>query len=159
MIYILLITFLLVLIAVTIHYFTLSLLTNFLRKRRDGVRHWVGFSILCILIAHIIEVSVFATAYRFLEDDQYGRLVGAVRDVPEHELSDYWYFSFVVYTSLGFGDITPTEELRFVTALETLTGLILIAWSASFLYVQMQHFWSIEPEKLETARPAKNRPG
>jgi hypothetical protein len=28
-----------------------------------------------------------------------------------------------------------------MTALETLTGLILIAWSASFLYMQMNRLW------------------
>jgi len=31
-----------------------------------------------------------------------------------------------------------------MTALETLTGLILIAWSASFIFMQMHRFWSVE---------------
>ena len=158
MIYTLLITFLLVLLAVSIHYVTLSGVMSFLRKRQDGVRHWVGFSILFILIAHVVEVSVFAIGYRALEDDEvYGRLVGAIKDEPAHELSDYWYFSFVAYTSLGFGDITPTGNLRLMTALETLTGLILIAWSASFLYVQMQRFWALEPEKHDAESSSADR--
>ncbi|MCA9111260.1 MAG: two pore domain potassium channel family protein, partial [Planctomycetaceae bacterium] len=55
--------------------------------------------------------------------------------------TDYGYFSFVAYTSLGFGDITPKGPVRFMTALETLTGLILIAWTASFIFLQMQVNW------------------
>ena len=29
-----------------------------------------------------------------------------------------------------------------MTGIETLTGLILIAWSASFIFMQMHRFWS-----------------
>ena len=56
-------------------------------------------------------------------------------------MQDCVYYSFITYTSLGFGDIIPTDYLRFITGIEGLTGLLLIAWTASFVYVQMQRFW------------------
>jgi len=55
---------------------------------------------------------------------------------------DYFYFSIVAYTSLGMGDIVPSDHLRFITGIETLNGLLLIAWSASFNYIAMVKFWS-----------------
>ncbi|EGG99066.1 Protein yfbU [gamma proteobacterium IMCC2047] len=54
---------------------------------------------------------------------------------------DCGYHSFVTYTSLGFGDIIPTGYLRFITGIEALAGLVLIAWTASFVYVEMRRFW------------------
>ena len=52
----------------------------------------------------------------------------------------FQFFDFFV-KSLGFGDISPYGSLRFMTALETLTGLLLIAWTASFIYLEMQATW------------------
>jgi len=52
------------------------------------------------------------------------------------------YFSFTVYTTVGFGDIYPQGELRFLTGIESLTGLVLITWTASFLYVKMTRYWT-----------------
>ncbi len=128
----------LTLLSVGIHYNALTRLSAFLRGRSGNVRRWVGISVLAILMVHIFEVTLFAGAYRILEGfGDYGKLIGAL----DHDLSDYWYFSFVAYTSLGFGDIVPTDELRLMTGMETLTGLILIAWSASFLFIEMHRFW------------------
>jgi len=33
------------------------------------------------------------------------------------------------------------EWLDFLTGLETLTGLVLITWTASFMFIEMQKFW------------------
>ena len=68
---------------------------------------------------------------------RFGALVG------EHQgqFGDSLYYSFVCYTSLGFGDITPEGPIRYLTGVEALTGLMLIAWTASFLYIEMQQFW------------------
>lgn len=43
---------------------------------------------------------------------------------PLHGLGDAWYFSGVVYFSVGFGDILPTSgALRLLTVLEAFSGL------------------------------------
>ena len=51
---------------------------------------------------------------------------------------DCVYYSFVTYTTLGFGDLIPTGPLRFLTGIESLTGLVLITWTASCIYLQME---------------------
>ncbi|MCA9451483.1 MAG: two pore domain potassium channel family protein, partial [Nitrospira sp.] len=48
------------------------------------------------------------------------------------------YYSFVTHTTLGFGDLIPTGPLRFLTGIESLTGLVLITWTASCIYLQME---------------------
>jgi len=57
-------------------------------------------------------------------------------------LLDCIYFSFTVFTTLGFGDIFPEGNLRYLIGIESLTGLVLITWTASFLYYEMQRSWS-----------------
>ena len=56
-------------------------------------------------------------------------------------LFDYMYFSSTVYSTLGFGDIVPVGEIRALTGIEAVSGLVLITWSASFTFLEMQRHW------------------
>lgn len=67
----------------------------------------------------------------------WGRLTGNF----DGSLMDCVYFSFTTFNTLGFGDIQPIGEMRFLTGIQALTGLVLITWTASFLFVEMQKFW------------------
>ncbi len=49
---------------------------------------------------------------------------------------DYFYFSLINITTLGLGDIYPTQHLRVIAGVEALTGFALISCSA-------QLFWSM----------------
>ncbi len=40
---------------------------------------------------------------------------------------DYFYFSLINVTTLGLGDIYPTEHLRVLAGVEALTGFALIS--------------------------------
>jgi voltage-gated potassium channel Kch len=42
------------------------------------------------------------------------------------ERTDYLYFSIVTFTTLGYGDITPTALSKFYAALQALTGFIFV---------------------------------
>lgn len=131
-------TVLLVLLAVLIHLEALSRLWKCTPKLPLNPRLKVGVALLGALVAHLIEIGVFAVGIRLLnESPQYGELRGAGLG----DYSDYAYYSMVTYTSLGFGDILPTGPLRILAGMETLTGLVLIAWTASFMFLQMQRNW------------------
>ena len=84
-----------------------------------------------LLSAHIFEVWLYALAYWFGVSMQIGQLPGA------EVWLDYVYFSSVVYTTLGFGDIVPTGGLRMVAGSQALVGLCLIAWSATATYAHV----------------------
>ena len=89
--------------------------------------------------AHIVEIWVFGIAFYWMNKAQgWGHLEGNYSG----SLMDSVYFSFTSYTTLGFGDVVPHGDLRFLAGLEALTGLVLITWAASFLYLKMAHYWS-----------------
>ena len=58
-------------------------------------------------------------------------------------LLDCAYLSFVTFTTLGYGEIVAQGYLRYLTGVEALTGFILITWSASFLFIEMQKYWTL----------------
>jgi Ion channel len=70
-----------------------------------------------------------------------GENLGRIAGIENHALADYVYFSGTVYTTLGFGDLIPLGHTRFLAAVEALTGLVLIGWSASFTFLEMQRSW------------------
>ena len=125
--------------AVLIHYEGLNRLTQLIPKLtflRPQLRIVVG--VFGALTAHVVEVWLFAFAYYFMDQSgRYGELTGNY----DGGIMDASYFSFTTYTSLGFGDIVPLGDIRFLVGLEALTGLVLITWTASFMYIEMQRFW------------------
>ncbi|MDO8372386.1 MAG: potassium channel family protein [Pseudomonadota bacterium] len=126
-------------IAVIIHYECLLRLTLLLARVKIRHRLRILLGVGGALLAHAVEVWVFAFAYYFMHHAQsWGGLTGNFNG----SLMDCVYFSFTTFTTLGFGDIQPTGDLRFLTGIESLTGLVLITWTASFLFVEMQKFWN-----------------
>ncbi|NIN35150.1 MAG: two pore domain potassium channel family protein [Gammaproteobacteria bacterium] len=134
----LIINIILVSLAVLIHYEMLFRLSRIIPRLKMRYRFRVVIGIFGSLIAHIIEIWIFAIGYYLMiHSGKFGTLTGNI----SHTILDCAYFSFVTYTSLGIGDIVPEGNIRFVTGLEALTGLVLITWSASFLFIEMQKFW------------------
>jgi len=124
---------------VTFHYEVLSFLTTLLPRLNMKQRRRIVIGIFGALIAHITEVWMFALAYYVLLDAKsWGHLEGGF----DGSLAACGYFSFTVYTTLGFGDIQPIGDMRHLTGAEALTGMVLITWTASFLYLEMQRNWS-----------------
>jgi hypothetical protein len=79
-----------------------------------------------------------AVYYLMIRSGDFGTLLGP----PEPDLLNCVYFSFSTYSTVGYGDIVPVGQLRFLAGLEGLTGLVLITWTASFMYYEMSHYWS-----------------
>lgn len=90
-----------------------------------------------LLLAHIVEIWIYAGAYALLV--HYADF-GAIQSVhgDNHSLFDFVYYSGMVYTTVGFGDMWPTGGIRLITATEALLGLSLITWSASYAFFRMQ---------------------
>jgi ion channel len=131
------VTFALVVACVGLHYEVLSTCTRLLpRLRRRRPR--VLLMIAVVLLTHVAEIWLFALGYYFLVSlDGLGALAG----IDVARLPDYFYFSSTVYTTVGFGDLAPVGHLRFLSGIEALTGLVMITWSASFTYLEMERNW------------------
>lgn len=129
---------LVVVVVVTIHYEFLYRLTTLMPKINLPHRFRIVFGVGTALVAHAIEVWVFAFAYYFmLQTEGWGHFEGNFNGT----LMDCSYFSFTTFTTLGFGDIAPIGNIRYLTGIESLTGLVLITWTASFLFLEMQRYW------------------
>jgi len=96
---------------------------------------------------HGIEVGPFGAVYFLCW--QTGGLAGLVSPHPGvvaiEGCFDPLYFSAVVYTTGGFGDIVPQGPIRLPAGSEVVTGVVLITGSASFIFLEMQRYWREGP--------------
>lgn len=130
---------LLVTSAVLVHYEILRHLSKLIPDIKIPHRLRIVVGVYGALLAHVAEIWLFGIGYyTMLKWPSFGSLHGNFNG----DLLDCVYFSFTNYTSLGYGDIEPLGDLRFTAGLESLTGLVLIGWTASFLYVEMTRFWN-----------------
>lgn len=127
-----------VVLCIAVHFEVLSNCVRFLPLLTVRRRRRVLALILIILGAHVAEIWLFAFGYYFLTGiEGFGSLSGTTI----HGIPDYTYFSAMIYTTVGFGDAEPLGPIRFMTGMEALTGLVMITWSASFTFLEMQRDW------------------
>jgi len=89
-------------------------------------------TILVLMGAHTAEIFVWGTAYG---------LVGAVPDP-----ADGFYFAFVNYTTLGYGDVLPVKEWRLLGPIAAMTGILLFGWSTAVIFEVLQRALVLEEE-------------
>lgn len=129
---------LLVCLVVVIHNEALVRLSSLMGRMRQSHHFRLIVAVLGCLAAHTLQVWAFAGAFYLMHHaDGWGQLGGNFNGT----LMDCAYFSFTTFTTLGYGDIEAIGLLRHLTGIEALTGLLLITWSASFLYLEMQRYW------------------
>ena len=132
----------LVLVAIGIHYEALRLVASYLLPRMDVVprRAHVMVGVCACMLAHTIEIWMFATAYWLM---RWTGVTFGFSDDYRRGFVDFLNFSAESYTSLGFGDAEMLSlDMRLLAGIEALTGLVLIAWSASFTYYIMAEYWN-----------------
>ena len=137
------ITILLVLVVVGFHLKVLFTIAQLLPRLSISSQLKVILGIIGLIITHVIEIWIFAIVLFFLcQSGNFGFLQGD----SQKGFTDYVYFSFVNYTTVGFGDYTPVGHIRFITGIESLAGILLITCSASFAFIMMHRFW--EDQKM-----------
>jgi hypothetical protein len=136
---VILISMLLILLTVLIHYEVLKGLTLLLARPSHGPRQRILYLVLGLNLLHTFEILVFAAAYKLL--GMYD--LGSLYDMPSEHFYYYFYYSAITYTTLGFGDIIPLGPFKILTAMEALLGLGFITWSASFTFLEMQKLWNL----------------
>jgi hypothetical protein len=103
-----------------------------------------------IFLTHIAAIWMYAGAFFLVENWAHvGKLAAVGREAGWNYQTflDCLYFSSVTYTSLGFGDVVATGNLRMMMAAEVLNGLVMIGWTVSFTYLSMEKFWLLPHTK------------
>jgi hypothetical protein len=77
-------------------------------------------TVTVLMVAHLIEIGVWALVYRALEA------------TPKR--TDAFYFAFVNYTTLGYGDILPVEDWRVLGPITAMNGVLLFGWSTAVIF-------------------------
>ena len=103
-----------------------------LLERRRNLLAKLGISLL-VLCSHLLVAIYFAVGLWL--GSEWG--MGGFKDIPSMGRMDYFYFSLVNMTTLGLGDIYPTEHLRAVTGIQALAGFALISCSAQLFWKMM----------------------
>jgi len=84
-----------------------------------------------LMMLHVVEVVIWAVAYLLL--------------LPISQLDTFEKaacFSMVTFTTLGYGDITLSDqEWRLLSGIEALNGILLVGWTTAFLFMVVQHTW------------------
>ena len=133
-----LLTIAMVSICVLVHYEGLAWLSTVLPRLHMRRRPRILLLIFAILTLHSLEIFLFGLCYYLLLQNP---IYGALQGIGEQTLVDCGYYSAVVFTTLGLGDITPHGAIRILTGPQSLAGFVLITWSASFTFIEMQSFW------------------
>lgn len=129
----------LVAITVVIHALGTTMLVRHLAARfldKDG--NWVSRSVhaaltsaaVSLVFLHTVEIIIWAIVYKAL--------------VPVGQLADFEaavYFSFVTFTTLGYGDITLSEVYRLLSGIQALNGILLVGWSTALMFSIVQKIW------------------
>lgn len=91
---------------------------------------------LALMVLHTTEIILWASAYwLLLSTGELGTFEEAV------------YFSFITFTTLGYGDITLTEGWRLLSGIEAMNGIMLAGWTTAMLFALVQRIWQSIPHK------------
>ena len=91
----------------------------------------VIWTVIVLMALHVIEIQIWALTYLFV-------LPGDRLDTYEEAA----YFSFVTFTTLGYGDVTlSTQDWRILSGIEAMDGILLVGWSTALLFVVVQRSW------------------
>ena len=129
---------------VVVHWGVMELLVRRLCTQRHNLSRRLLAGVLVLLAAHCVQISGFAIGYELLDGFAGASFERGGRGGERGEARGFleaWYFSASVYTTVGFGDITPRGPLRLLAGLEALVGLLMITWSASFTFLVMNRAW------------------
>jgi hypothetical protein len=91
-----------------------------------AMQSWLGLATVMIataavlVVAHTLEVFIWAAAYG---------LTGAA---PAG--ADPVDFAFVNYTTLGYGDVTPSRGWRLLGPMTAMNGVLMFGWSTALLF-------------------------
>jgi len=128
----------LIAVTVLIHAIGTTAWVRHLGKKYNGTLPWSGRRSMLVLIntalivfaLHTVEIVIWAAAYQAL--------------IPINELATFEeavYFSFVTFTTLGYGDITLSAGWRLLSGIEAMNGIILVGWTTAMIFSVVQHIW------------------
>ena len=122
----------LVVVTVLVHGVSLDIILRALRAiGMETLIRWrlisLSLLVLAVFSAHLIEIWIWAVFYFFIEE------------IPTFKTA--LYFSTSSFTTVGYGDLTLSEEWRLLGSLESANGMILFGWSTAFIFTVIHRIY------------------
>jgi hypothetical protein len=130
--------------AVGLHYEGLNWLARHLARSKGAHRPRVLRAVIGVMGLHFAEIWVFGLAFWWAISLPGA---GAIGGAESTGLLEAVYLSAMAYSTVGFGDVVPHGAIRFIAGTEAVVGLFLIAWSATFTYLEMEQNWIERPRR------------
>ncbi len=113
------------------HYEAVHHLDMFSRLSRHQRHYHMLLIIFCVIAIHVVCIVFYAFLYQLA----IGYLgLGKIAGLDISDASNLFYFAAETYSSLGQGDFLPTGSVRYISSISCLNGILLLAWSGSFLF-------------------------
>ena len=81
----------------------------------------IMIAIVSVFMAfHLAEIGVWSLGYALLDVTPPG--------------ADRFYFAFVNYTTLGYGDVVPMADWRLLGPMTAMNGVLLFGWSTAVIF-------------------------
>ena len=122
----------LVVVTVLVHGVSLDIILRALRAiGMETLIRWrllsLSLLVLAVFSAHLIEIWIWAVFYFFIEE------------IPTFKTA--LYFSTSSFTTVGYGDLTLSEEWRLLGSMESANGMILFGWSTAFIFTVIHRIY------------------
>ena len=122
----------LVVVTVLVHGVSLDIILTALRAiGMETLIRWrllsLSLLVLAVFSAHLIEIWIWAVFYFFIEE------------IPTFKTA--LYFSTSSFTTVGYGDLTLSEEWRLLGSMESANGMILFGWSTAFIFTVIHRIY------------------
>ncbi len=147
----------LVALTILIHYEALRLTAQSFMHIDIPVRARIIVVLAMGLLSHAVQVLLYALVYFWLHRTPGNEFVMVVRD-EVFDLANAFYFSISSYTTLGIGDLVPQGQLRIISGVEALNGLVMVSWTASFTYLTMEKFWHLHQRDPKRGERRNKKP-
>ncbi|WP_338456430.1 hypothetical protein [uncultured Alteromonas sp.] len=118
------------LVSIIFHYWALRSVTHHTKRFSS---HFLMSTtvVLCLFVIHIIEIIWFSGVLSFAYNGI--GLEGFVKPVSLNG-TDFIQIAALSFTTLGGFSTAPKEELGLLIALISLTGFMMLTWSATYYY-------------------------
>lgn len=93
-------------------------------------------TVLLVFVIHIVIMQLWALLFMVWDC------------APIESFADALYFSTVVYSTLGFGDIILEPSCRMLSGIEGANGFILFGWTAAFIFEIVTRIYRREVKSL-----------
>ena len=128
-----LLSFFLILFTIIWHFWWLSKLITLMPPADVKHSHFFRSVLILILLflIHITEILWFSLGL-YIANEVLN--IGYFTEPFQPIFRDYFYYSLVTYSTLGLSEFAPVGHIKVITGLESLTGFIMLTWSATFFY-------------------------